>query len=537
MLTKYPNNRMHRSAGILLHPTSLFTPFGIGDLGSSAYKFINFLNKAGFSYWQILPIGPTGYLDSPYQCISALAGNPLLIAPDGLIQMKLVSRSQVMESYQEKETNKEPIQWTSSRFVDYGKVRTAKYRLFEKAFHTFQNSDKKIIVDSHSDFSDFCNKNTYWLDNFVLFFSLKQEFDLKSWVEWPDKYKFQEKNAINEWIQTHQQELNYYKFIQWIFNKQWHELRSYANQHGVSIIGDMPIFVAHDSVDVWMHKELFTLNLDGSLKYQAGVPPDYFSKTGQLWGNPLYLWKKLKKTKYSWWIQRFRRFLELVDQIRIDHFRGFEAYWCVKGEAKNAVVGKWIKAPGEELFKTLLKKFGKMPIIAENLGLITPKVEQMRKKFDFPGMHVLQFGFSSDGKNPHILHNFRHYSVAYTGTHDNNTTLGWWNSKAAPDEKDFIKEYLESDLTDIVRDLIRALYRSVATLAIIPMQDFLGEDSKARMNTPSVPEGNWKYRMLPTAIDETRVEWFHELAVLYGRFEKIKESKMNNIEILEEEQI
>jgi 4-alpha-glucanotransferase len=511
-------NSLPRAAGILLHPTSFSTPYGIGDLGPKAYNFLGFLKSAGQSFWQILPIGPTGYADSPYQCLSAFAGNPLLISPDLLIQQRLVTEDFIMQNLHQYgdhvDKNNSWLQQTGVP-IDYTKVRELKYRILENAFETFSSSDKK------NEFQTFCDKEASWLEDFVLFFSLKKGHGYQSWTTWPKKYIKRDEGPISEWKQEHATEILFFKFIQWIFYKQWHELKDFANRLKIQIIGDMPIFVAHDSSDVWAHPEYFTLNPDGTLEYQAGVPPDYFSETGQLWGNPLYRWKVLQKEKFEWFIGRFQKLTHLVDWIRVDHFRGFEAYWKIKGTAKTAIEGKWEKAPGEALFKEIQKELGSIPIIAENLGVITPEVKALRTKFGFPGMGVLQFAFGGKNTNPHLPHNYHPNTVAYTGTHDNDTTLGWWQNHALPQEKQYLGEYLQrvsnNRADNVVEDLIRGLYRSVATLAMVPMQDVFKQGSEFRMNIPSTTGGNWLYRIGFGSLTEERAEWLQHLSMIYGR--------------------
>ena len=508
-------NQLKRAAGVLLHPTSLWTPYGIGDLGPSAYEFIQYLKRAGQRYWQMLPLGPTGYLDSPYQCLSAFAGSPLLISPDELVNLGLLQKKEAIDCLEDE--NKR-IKWTLSETVNYENVRIAKYRMLKIAYTTMfhpNNSEKYAALKT--EFDNFCSSEEYWLDEFVLYFSLKQAHDLKSWVEWDSKYRNREGIALEKWIESHKEELHYFKFIQWIFQKQWSNLFKYAHENNIQIIGDMPIFVAHDSADVWEHRDIFTLNTDGSLKYQAGVPPDYFSKTGQLWGNPLYDWEKLKKMNYSWWINRFKRYSEFADWIRVDHFRGFVAYWRVEGKAPNAIKGEWIQGPGISLFNTVEKKLGKLQILAENLGIITPDVEQLRLKFDFPGMYVLQFAFMGDKTSPHLPFNYSPYNFAYTGTHDNNTTLGWWQHEATDGEKQYVSAYLNHAIKDITEELIQILYQSVAVVAMAPLQDVLAQSAKSRMNTPSIPEGNWMYRVPSLGLDENKAKWLKFLVETYGR--------------------
>lgn len=516
MSTTDSDNQLRRSAGILLHPTSLWTPYGIGDFGPSAFEFIQYLKRAAQSFWQMLPLGPTGYFDSPYQCISAFAGNPLLISPDELVSLELITKKEAITSLEDENGR---IKWTLSEKIMYANVRTAKYRVLKIAHENLiktENSEK--YKDFITEFAEFCISQSYWLDDFVVYYSLKQAHNLKSWIEWDTKFRNRDEDAIEKWIIKHEEELQFLKFIQWIFQKQWNKLIVNAHENGIQIIGDMPIFVAHDSVDVWVNRDLFTLKDDGSLLYQAGVPPDYFSKTGQLWGNPLYNWEKLKKLKYSWWINRFKRYQSLADWIRVDHFRGFEAYWRIKGDALTAIKGEWIKGPGGSLFDAVQKKLGKLRIIAENLGIITPEVENLRLKYDFPGMYVLHFAFTGDITSPHLPFNFKNpLNIAYTGTHDNNTTLGWWQEDATDGEKQYFSTYLNRGMKGITEEMIQLVYQSTAVVAIVPIQDVLDQPAKFRMNTPSVPAGNWMYRTPSLGLDENKTKWLRFLAETYGR--------------------
>lgn len=513
-------NFIERAAGILLHPTSLNTPYGIGDLGPSAYHFLHYINQTGFSYWQILPIGPTGYLDSPYQCISAFAGNPLLISPDELIKFGFISKDEVLHLLSNNNKENELVKWTRNSKIDYGNVREFKYGLLDKCFSYFLKEKVGKFFDLYLEFEKFCESEAYWLEDFVIYFSLKQKFGLKSWVDWPEEYRKRDENYINEWKSKNSEQLRFYRFIQWCFRWQWRNLQQYAESNNIKIIGDMPIFLAHDSVDVWKNQELFALNNDGTLKYQAGVPPDYFSETGQLWGNPLYNWDKMEKNQFKWFVQRISHLLKYMDWIRIDHFRGFEAYWQVDGEATNAINGKWIKAPGMKLFQEVKRLLGEIPIIAENLGIITKEVEELRNSFNFPGMAVVQFAFSDDATNVHLPHNYEKNTVGYSGTHDNNTTLGWWNNEATEAEKKYALEYIGGEGINIVQDMIRLLFQSVANLVIIPFQDYLGQNQDSRMNKPSKPEGNWIYRVPANALDEKKQSLFRDLLIIYGRMHK-----------------
>lgn len=515
---------LRRSAGILLHPTSLHTEFGIGDLGPSAYEFVDFLEKSGQSFWQVLPLGPTGYGDSPYQVLSTFAGNPNLISPDKLVDMKLLPIDYVKTIADRALT--EPTKDTKDTRVlkiNYSEVIERKSQILKTAFKTFKEviSEGNNVMgkDLQEKFNRFNANESSWLDEFVLFYSLKRKFNLQSWISWPEEYglRLNDSEALKNHIEVSKDDLMFYCFVQWVFFTQWHELKKYANSKSISIIGDMPIFVAHDSADVWANSKFFTLNSDGSVKFQAGVPPDYFSATGQLWGNPLYKWKEMKKTGYKWFIMRFKKLMELVDWIRIDHFRGFEAYWCVPGHEKTAVNGEWIKTPGKELFRKIRKKLGTLPVIAEDLGVITKEVENLRDKFHFPGMRVLQFAFGGDGTNPHLPHNYAINSVVYTGTHDNNTTLGWWENEANYDAKNHLKDYFDTSAVDINETLIKGIYRSIAKCAIVPIQDILKMGTEARMNRPGDPGGNWQFQLAPNLLTSDTVNYLASLVKSYRR--------------------
>jgi len=508
-----------RSAGILLHPTSFYTPYGIGDLGPQAYSFVKFLKKAGQRFWQVLPLGPTGYGDSPYQALSAFAGNPLLISPDELIRKKILSKDALIEilaANPHDSDQKVKIKWSQPNKVDYAYVYSIKDAILRHTFQNFKNNPakfQKLIKDFH----DFCQTNADWLDDFVLFYSLKNSHDLRAWVEWPREYSNRDTTALSKWTSEHQDELEFLKFVQWLFFSQWEKLKNFTNSNGIEIIGDMPIFVAHDSADVWVNRHLFTVDEDGQLLYQAGVPPDYFSKTGQLWGNPLYNWKSMAENNYQWFIKRFKQIFKLCDWIRIDHFRGFQAYWKIPAFEKTAIDGKWVIAPGADLFKAVTKSLGKLPIIAEDLGVITSEVTALRNQFQFPGMKVLQFAFTSDASNPHLPHNISQDTIVYTGTHDNDTTLGWWQNHATLKEKQYLEKYIGRKPDNIVEIMIRLVYASRAIVAIIPIQDLLGQNSEARMNIPSTTSGNWQYQVGYSMLTDEKAKWLKNLTKIYGR--------------------
>ena len=542
-----------RNSGILLHPTSLASSPGIGTLGQSAYQFIDWLHEAKQSLWQVLPLGPTGYGDSPYASFSTFAGNPLLIDIDTLYKKGYLWDEDMVLPDSIKNQNKAA--------VDFGALvqwklpilkRAAKSYLFARVQQYKKQSDNSAKDPyAHTSYIKFVRDNAYWLEDYALFMSIKDFHDKKAIEEgaentiwflyWPKDLAQRDEKALANWKKNNKDEIEQYKIIQFFFFVQWKLLKTYANERGIKIIGDIPIFVAPDSSDVWAHKKFFQLDSNAKPKAVAGVPPDYFSKTGQLWGNPLYNWKTLKKDHFRWWVQRIEAMLELVDYVRIDHFRGFEAYWSVAYGEKTAVNGKWIKAPGKELFKTLQRKLGekgkKLPIIAEDLGVITPEVESLRDSFQFPGMKVLQFAFSLDEKhkgallNSFLPHMYSSNFVVYTGTHDNDTLCGWFFS-LKKEEQDLIMNYLEGVVPtngnkdysreQVVSLFLKEAFSSVAKSVVIPFQDLYMLGSEARMNTPSSLGGtNWQWRMSESMIvgkeAEKKAEMLQQLNLLYNR--------------------
>jgi 4-alpha-glucanotransferase len=494
--------KIERSAGVLLHPTSLPGKFGIGDLGPDAFKFIDFLKEAGQTLWQVLPLGPTGYGDSPYQCFSAFAGNPLLISPELLLQEGLLS-----------ENDLSPLTDTNPHKIEFGNVITYKYGLLKKAFAVFDEKFKS----TNKGFNEFCIQEKYWLDDYSLFMSVKQFHDNVSWTQW--EHSIMSRKNILEWKAKLKNEIEFQKFIQFVFNKQWKEIRRYAHQNGIKIIGDLPIFVAYDSADVWANRELFTIREDGSLEFVAGVPPDYFSATGQLWGNPLYKWKKMEKNHFAWWQKRISKLLELVDIIRIDHFRGFDAYWRIPGNATTAISGTWVKGPGEKFFNSIRKALGDLPIIAEDLGVITDSVEKLRDQFDFPGIKILQFGLGEYGDNKFLPHNHIRNCVVHTGSHDNETTNGFLQSERYKNSGvyEWAQKYLNYHGDNLNFELIRSAYSSVANICVIPMQDILNLGNEARMNYPSTLGGNWNWRFSWDQINNNLAATYKELTLLFDR--------------------
>ena len=497
--------KQERYSGILLHPTSLPGTYGIGDLGSSAYRFIDFLERSGQTFWQMLPLGPTGYGDSPYQTLSAFAGNSMLINPQLLVEDKLLS-SEEIETEQFDQT-----------YVVYEEVIPYKLKLLKKAYLHFKLLPKHLLVEP---FHDFCRKEAAWLDDFVLFSVLKSHHENRPWTEWPKALKLRQPKALEEYAKKFHDELQWYCFIQFLFFRQFEKLKHYARKHHVKLIGDLPIFVAHDSSDVWSHPEWFKLDSDGNLTVVAGVPPDYFSETGQRWGNPLFDWEVLKKEKYRFWVDRFSHMEKMFDLVRIDHFRGFASYWEIPAEETTAISGKWKKGPGADLFNTLEKVMGrKLPVIAEDLGIITQDVTDLLDAVNYPGMAVLQFGFESmQSADPSAFlpHNLKHHQVVYTGTHDNDTVVGWWNKQ--PEEvQDFTRRYLNTDAGLIHKDMIRAAFGTVCNIALFPMQDLLGLGSESYMNRPGITGGNWQWRMKDDVLDTLLEEDLMQMTRLYGR--------------------
>jgi 4-alpha-glucanotransferase len=495
--------KFERSAGILLHPTSLPGNYGIGDLGPAAFEFIDLLIETGCKLWQVLPLGPTGFGDSPYQSFSAFAGNPLLISPELLQNEGLVNIADLP-----KLTN------TSEDKINFGEIIPWKLSLLEKAYFNFIRSKKSIIRD----YETFCKNNSFWLDDFSVFMALKELHGGESWIKWLEPYKKNNEDAVNKIKEQKRSTIEKYKVMQFLFFKQWHSLKFYANRSGVKIIGDIPLYVAHDSSDTWSHQDLFQLDGEGKPSVVAGVPPDYFSPTGQLWGNPIYRWEEHKLNGFVWWKERIKNQLKLVDLIRLDHFRGFAGYWEVPGGDLTAEHGRWVTGPGVDLLNAIHRDLdidSQLPFIAEDLGVITPDVIKLRTDFNLPGMKILQFAFSGP-KNNFLPHNYDQNCVSYTGTHDNDTSLGWFNS-APENEILFAKDYLTSDGHELVWDLIRTCWASVAVYAIVPMQDILNLDTNARMNYPSRLGGNWSWRMTNNQFEAEIAQRLKMITRIYGR--------------------
>lgn len=490
---------MQRSAGVLLHPTSLPGKYSIGTLGKEAYAFVDFLVKAKQTYWQILPLGPTGYGDSPYQCFSSKAGNPYLIDIETLIAEQLLTENEA-----------EVLLQTQNELVDYT-VTT------EKKIPLLKIAEKRFLAKADtSDFENFCLLNNHWLTEYALFMALKKRFDNRPWYEWEEKYKLHDAAALRKLLPELAEDISFQKFIQYMFFRQWFQLKNYANKKGIKIIGDIPIYVAMDSSDTWVSPHLFQFDKNKNPMCVGGCPPDYFSETGQLWGNPIFNYAEMEKNNFSWWTDRIQYNLELYDLIRIDHFRGFAGYWSIPYGEKTAVNGRWVDGPGHKLFIAIKNALGEIPIIAEDLGLITPDVIQLRDAFDLPGMKVLQFAFDSAEANDYIPHNYTKNCVVYTGTHDNETVNGWYEN-ASDSDTEYILDYLNSDGKDIAWDLIRCAWASVANTAIAPMQDLLNLGADARMNLPGSTENNWQWRMQEGDIHDALAERLAHLTTLYGR--------------------
>lgn len=496
-----------RQAGILLHPTSLPGPDGIGDIGPAAYHWIDTIKKAGFSLWQVLPLGPTGYGDSPYQCFSAFAGNPFLVSPSLLLEDGLLHSADLAER---------PV--LPADHVDYGAAIHWKNYLLQLAYSRFRRILPPLMVD---EFNEYQMEEEKWLKDFSIFMAIKEQMDGKAWNEWPKELRKRKPNAIKEFTDLHIEAIEYHQFRQFLFARQWNQLHSYVNEAGIKIIGDIPLFVAYDSADVWANPELFFLDREGEPQFVAGVPPDYFSATGQLWGNPLYKWDYHRQTDYAWWIDRIRSTLSLFDLIRLDHFRGFAGYWEIPAGMPTAEKGRWVAGPGADFLSRVSQVLGRLPIIAEDLGEITPDVFELRDKFNLPGMKIFQFSFSSDPTDPFLPHNYPVNCVAYTGTHDNDTSIGWYQT-APETEQDFCRRYLGSDSAGIPWEMIRAVWQSVARIAVAPLQDFLSLDTSARMNFPGRMGGNWSWRMTGNGLSDELITRVREYNWLYNRLPELQ---------------
>ncbi|WP_314393885.1 4-alpha-glucanotransferase [Leptotrichia shahii] len=493
-----------RSSGILLHPTSLPGKYGIGSLGKEAYKFVDFLKKSNQKLWQIFPLGPTGYGDSPYQCFSSFAGNPYLIDFDLLIEQNLLTEEDL----------KDVNFGGNEEYIDYGAIYNQKYPLLRKAYENFKANGNKELKEKLETFK---TENSSWLDDYSLYISLKNHFNGLPWNEWEDDIRTRKEAAINKYKAELANEIEYHNFIQFLFFTQWNNVKKYANDNGIKIIGDIPIFVAVDSSDAWANPEIFLFDPELKPVKVAGVPPDYFSATGQLWGNPLYDWDKLKELNYKWWVDRVKANLSTCDIIRIDHFRGFDEYWAVPYGDKTAENGTWCPGPRTDLFNTIKNELGELPIIAEDLGTMTQGVIDLREATGFPGMKILGFAFDSKEENDYLPHTYTKNCVVYTGTHDNDTLIGWF-TKANEDDKQFARNYLNSRSDNEIHwDAIRGAWSSVANMAIAPIQDFLGLGSEARINTPGLASGNWQWRLKDGVLTDELAERIAKLTKVYSR--------------------
>jgi len=491
-----------RSSGILLHPTSLPSRGGIGDFGPAAYEFVDWLAAARQTLWQILPLQPVGIGNSPYSCTSAFAGNVLLISLERLAQRGLLNLDEVGELAD------------GVAPIDFESVRRNKLPLLHKAAANFLGSSDG---NSHARYDEFCRDNDWWLDDYVLFSVLRERFYEQTWNTWPNEIAHRDFHTLEKLRSELHQELAEERFLQFAFFEQWSALRQYCAQFGIRVIGDVSIFVSYDSADVWTNPGLFRLKKDLTPAVVAGVPPDAFSETGQRWGNPLYDWDALRARGYDWWIGRMRWAIETCDIIRIDHFRGFEAYWEIPADEPTAVNGHWVQGPNASLFEALKGGLGKLPFIAEDLGYITRKVHDLRKGLEIPGMKILQFGFGNKGAHIYLPHMYDADCVVYTGTHDNDTVVGWWNTGATDEEKELASGYLGIGEDGVNWAFIRAALTSVASLAVIPAQDVLGLDSAARMNVPSETDGSWSWRLQPKALTPKLAKEMAELVEITDR--------------------
>jgi 4-alpha-glucanotransferase len=501
-----------RASGILLHPTSLPSLFGAGDFGADAYRFVDWLVSAGQTYWQVLPLGEIGPGNSPYMSSSAFAGNILLID-----LVELADRGWLTN-----EDLKPHPDFRADRinFTLVQPFRLERLRHAAKVFFTRRNH--------FSEYDQFCKSESAWLDDYALFMTLNERLNGCNWSHWPTELAKRNQQALHRARENCSDEIDFWKFCQWCFVRQWSQLKQYANERGIRIIGDVPIFVAYQSSDVWAHQELFELDEKGTPTVVAGVPPDYFSQTGQLWGNPLYRWDTHEKSGYVWWVARIQHALKLFDLVRIDHFRGFASYWEIPADATTAINGKWVPGPGANLFEAFQNALGSLPIIAEDLGMITPDVVELREKFKLPGMRILQFAFGEDDSHYFLPHHYVPNSVAYTGTHDNDTSIGWWNS-ATTGEKDFAQKYLASDGHEIHWDMISAISKSEANTVIIPMQDVLGLSAAHRMNFPGQPGGNWEWRFTWDLVRPELTQLLAKISTEHGRFQSSLHSKTRQV--------
>lgn len=492
-----------RAGGVLLHPTSLPSEHGIGDIGKPTIQFLKLLGKHNITLWQILPLGPTGYGNSPYQSFSAFAGNPFLISLEELVELNLLEEVEPRETFRDDR-------------VVYEEVIPHKWNFLRAAYQTFAGSTTHEKLKRK--FGTFQKIQNFWLDDYALFMALKDEFGGHAWSNWPEEYRDRQGATVHEWQEDHEDRITFHKFVQFVFFTQWAAVRKMARRQGVWIIGDIPIFVSYDSADVWANKELYYLDEEGKPTYIAGVPPDYFSDTGQRWGNPLYRWDILEQDGFNWWVERFSHTLSMVDLVRVDHFRGFEAYWQIPAKEETAIKGKWMPGPRDKIFKSVLDQLGNLPIIAEDLGVITPEVEVLRDRFGFPSMKVLQFAFGEDeyAETKFLPHNFGSHCIAYTGTHDNDTAIGWFEAQPKKVQK-MVLGYIGGRRKDFNKQFIRTVFQSVARMAVVPAQDLLELGSEARMNFPGKPSGNWEWRITRADLRRKAFSEIGKMCRLYER--------------------
>lgn len=499
-----------RASGVLLHVSSLPGPYGVGDVGAAAREFASYLAGAAQRWWQMLPVGPVGYGNSPYSAHSAFAGNPLFIDLDALVDEGLLEKRAI-----------QPPRFAPGR-VDYGEAASFRSAALRAAFQAFRGSRAPAA------FEQFCARESGWLEDFALYMALKRRFALRAWSSWDAPLRDREPTAIQRAREELAEELAYERFTQWLFDAQWARLRAHCAALDVALLGDLPIFVAHDSADVWANRGLFMMDAAGQPTHIAGVPPDYFSASGQRWGNPLYRWEVLREQGYAWWIARMAQMLHRFDGVRLDHFIGFVRFWQIPADEPTAMNGTWITGPGADLFNAMQAKLGTLPLVAEDLGAVTPEVTALREQFRFPGLRILQFAFGTDPQAPTFKpHNYERSTVVYTGTHDNDTTVGWFSDRGGPGtprsaeqtekERRACLAYLGTEAREIHLEMIRQAQRSVAELCIVPMQDWLGLGSEARMNRPGLAEGNWEWRLDARALTPALAARMAELARIYDR--------------------
>jgi len=492
-----------RVSGILLHVTSLPGPYGIGDLGPTAHRFVDRLAETHQRLWQMLPLGPVGHGASPYSSLSTFASNPLLISPEPLLRDGLLTKDDV-----------EPLRELPEGHVDFSRLIPRKRAVLETAFQRFQND-----AGDKEDFRAFRESNAEWLDEYTLFMALKDANDGAPWHAWDDGLVHRQPTAMKQARENHAEAIRMHAFWQYLFDRQWSDLRAHCADRDIRLFGDIPIYVAHDSADTWAHQDLFYLDEEGQPTSVAGVPPDYFSPEGQRWGNPLYRWDRMKANGFEWWIRRVRQVLNRVHLVRIDHFRGFEAYWEIPADEETAVNGHWVEGPGADVFEALGDALGHLPVVAEDLGIITDEVRDLRDRFDFPGMAILQFAFGGEPDHAYLPHNYARNLVAYTGTHDNDTLRGWWNGGMPEDQRDFARRYLSANDENLSERSLRALLGSAADRVVTPLQDVLELGADARMNVPGDASGNWMWRCSEEDLNDERLDHLAELTWLYGRAE------------------